>query len=157
MGEYEIHPYKNQEYLEVPMFREEKGSAALTTPIIIAISVFLLAILLVFSINILMPYIWYDKLSSYSMKYIFIMEEYGYLTPVERSNLSDELKSVGFDESRLTITATEKIQDYGSPIFLNISYKYNMILPRLLSGSLATVVQGNIVDMNVRRQSVSKR
>jgi hypothetical protein len=139
------------------MLKQNSGSAVITTPIIIAISFFMIALLLVFAVNILMPYIWYEKLSGYSLKYIFIMEEYGSLTSVEKNNLLDELKSGGFDEDNITIVATETLQDYGMPIFLNISYKYPMKLPKLLSGRMTAVFQSNQVEMNVRRQSVSKR
>lgn len=137
--------------------KDNKGSAVLTTPIVLAISLFFLALFLVFIVNMLMPFIWYEKLSGQTLKYIFVMEEYGYLTNDERNSLLNELSSSGFDKSKITITSTDAPVDYGEPIFLNISYNYNMHLPVLNNGSLSADNQDNTVVMNVRRQSVSKR
>lgn len=68
------------------MKKKNKGNAILTTPIIIAIGIFIVSTLVVLAIKILMPYIWYEKLSSTCIKYVFVMEEYGYLTKNEASN-----------------------------------------------------------------------
>ena len=69
------------------MHRRNKGSAIITTPLVIAIGMMIIAMLIVSSIKIIMPYIWYEKLSSICMKYVFVMEEYGYLTKKEGSLL----------------------------------------------------------------------
>ena len=69
------------------MIKNNKGSTIVTTPVIIAIGMILISILIVFTIKILMPYIWYEKLSSTCIKYIFVMEDYGYLTKTEKKNL----------------------------------------------------------------------
>lgn len=134
-----------------------KGSTVVTAPIVIAISIFFLAILLIYAVNYLMPFIWYEKLSSYSLRYTFIMEEYGYLTADEKANLINDLSTAGFDTDNVNITATEAPVDYGDPIFLNISYKYNFDLPAFSGNSLSTSKQNNELEMVVRRHSVSKR
>ncbi len=137
--------------------KSSRGSTALTTPLVIAISLFFIALLLVFCVNALMPFIWYEKLSSHSLKYIFVMEEYGYLTPDERNNLLIELASSGFDTDNVTISATVTPIEYGEPIFLEIVYNYDMVTPALNEGSLSTTEQNSTVVMNVSRQSISKR
>lgn len=137
--------------------KSNKGSAVLTTPIVIAISLFLLALLTVFCVNYLMPFIWYEKLSSQSLKYIFVMEEYGYLTPDERNNLLNDLAFAGFDANEVTINATNAPEEYGEPIFLDISYNYKIALPVLDNRRLSAVKQENTVQMNIRKQSISKR
>ena len=86
--------------------KNNKGSAILTTPIIISIGISIVSILVVMSIKILMPYIWYERLSSTCIKYVFIMEEYGYLTKKEMNTLKKELKKQGFDEDKLKISYT---------------------------------------------------
>lgn len=134
-----------------------RGSAVITTPLVIAISLFFFSLLTVFCINFLMPFIWYEKLSSQSLKYIFVMEEYGYLTQEERNNITSELVSSGFDTDSISVSATEIPSDYGDPIYLDITYNYRINLPMLNSGSLSATNQSNIIQMNVRRQSVSKR
>ena len=137
--------------------KSNKGSAVLTTPIVLAISLFFLALFLVYIVNMLMPFIWYEKLSGQTLKYIFVMEEYGYLTNDERNSLVAELDSSGFDTSKIIITSTDSPASYGDPIFLNVSYVYDLLLPILNTGSLSTVNQNNTIIMNVKRQSISKR
>ena len=95
-----------------------------------------------------MPYIWYEKLSSTCLKYIFVMEEYGYLTNKEKKSLENELVKQGFEEKNLTINCTTKKQEYGNPIFLNVNYLYLLNLP---------IVGEKEILMNISRESVSKR
>ena len=139
------------------ILKSNKGSAVLTTPIVLAISLFFLALFLVYIVNMLMPFIWYEKLSSQTLRYMFIMEEYGYLTPDEKNSLVSELDSSGFDTSKITITSTDAPVEYGEPIFLNINYNYSLLLPVLNKSSLSTVNKDNSIIMKVRRQSISKR
>ncbi len=128
--------------------KSQKGSSILTTPIIIAIGMMLVATLIVFAIKILMPYIWYEKLSSTCIKYVFIMEEYGYLTRKEKSNLLNELEKQGFEKENVKVQSTTKLQSYGSPIYLNVEYKYNLKLP---------IIGEKTIPMEISRTSVSKR
>lgn len=128
--------------------KSQKGSSILTTPIIIAIGMMLVATLIVFAVKILMPYIWYEKLSSTCIKYVFIMEEYGYLTRKEKSNLLNELEKQGFEKENVKVQSTTKLQSYGSPIYLNVEYKYSLKLP---------IIGEKTVPMEISRTSVSKR
>ncbi len=128
--------------------KKNRGSEVITTPLVIAIGLMLLAILIVFCVNVLTPYIWYEKLSSTCLKYVFVMEEYGYLTNVEKNNLIKDLQNQGFDTKQLTIQSTSKRQTYGSPIYLNARYVYKMKLP---------LIGNKNVVMDINRESVSKR
>ncbi|MBQ8299780.1 MAG: hypothetical protein IJX99_08030 [Clostridia bacterium] len=125
-----------------------KGNAILTTPIIIAIGVMLVSTLIVLAVNILMPYIWYEKLSSACIKYIFVMEEYGYLTKNEVKNLENELVAQGFDNNKLKISYTASRVSYGNPIFLKVAYDYDLKIP---------FVEDENIPMVIERNSVSKR
>lgn len=128
--------------------KKSRGSEIITTPVIIAIGLILLSILLVFAIKILMPYIWYEKLSSTCLKYIYIMEEYGYLTSKEKENFTNELIAQGFERKNLKISCTNKRQNYGIPIYLNVNYIYELDLP---------IIGEREIPMNINRKSVSKR
>ena len=128
--------------------KSKKGTEIITTPIIIALGILMVAVLIVFSIKIIMPYIWYEKLSSTCLKYVFIMEEYGYLTNLEEKNLMKELKKQGFMEKKVKVNCTKKQQKYGYPIYLNVSYTYELERP---------VVGKKQVEMTINRESVSKR
>jgi len=128
--------------------KAKRGSEVLTTPIIIAMGILLVSILIVFAVKIITPYIWYEKLSSTCLKYIFVMEEYGYLTRQEKNSLEEELIEQGFDKNNLMIYCTSKRQEYGTPIYLNVNYSYWLNLP---------IVGKKEVPMNIMRESVSKR
>jgi len=130
------------------IFLNNRGSEILSTPIIIAIGIMLISTLVVICIKILTPYIFYEKLSSTCLKYVFVMEEYGYLTEKEKDNLKKELIRQGFNDNDLTIKYTNKRQVYGSPLYLKVNYKYNLELP---------IIGKKEIEMNINRESVSKR
>lgn len=127
---------------------DKKGSSILTTPIIIAIGMLFVMILVLTTVEVIIPYLWYEKLSSSCIKYLFIMEEFGYLTNKEANVLKADLESQGFDVDKITLRYTNNKVKYGEPIFLEVGYKYNMQLP---------IVGGKIIEMNVERNSISKR
>jgi len=143
--------------VKVQNFKSEKGSTEVGAPIVTAISMFLIALLIVVCVNILIPFIWYEKLSLESLKYIFIMEEYGYLTQDEKSRLINELTSENFKLEGIDVVATDQPMEYGEPIFLNIIYTYTYNLPFLNGNSLSAEKKEMSIPMIVRRQSVSKR
>lgn len=130
------------------MNKKKTGSAIVTTPIVIAIGIMIISALIVLMINILMPYIWYEKLSSTCIKYIYVMEEFGYLTKNEVNNLKEELESQGFDEENISMAYTSTKVDYGNPIFLEIKYDYKIDMPFDINID---------VPMVITRNSVSKR
>lgn len=128
--------------------KNQKGSTIITTPVIIAIGIMIVSMLIVMAVKILMPYVWYEKLSSTCIKYVFVMEEFGYLTKNEANELKEELVKQGFKEERLKLSYTSSRVNYGNPIFLKISYNYDVDLP---------LVASQTIPMVVERNSVSKR
>ena len=128
--------------------KSEKGSSIITTPVIIAIGMMLVAALIVLAVKILVPHIWYEKLSSTCIKYVFVMEEYGYLTKKEKQNLITELAKQGFEKEKIQVDCTSSVQPYGNQIYLNVAYDYRLQLPFL---------EEQIVPMEINRVSVSKR
>lgn len=130
------------------MFKNNKGSAILTTPIIIAIGIMLVTSLIVLAVQMLIPYLWYEKLSSTCIKYIYIMEEYGYLTSKEARVLKEDLKEQGFNVENLKLKYTNYRVEYGEPITLSLLYDYKIKLPFMNEQN---------IQMKVERNSVSKR
>ena len=126
----------------------QSGSSIITTPIIIAIGMMLVASLIVLAVNILTPYLWYEKLSSTCIKYVFVMEEYGYLTKQEKLNLLSELEKQGFKKDEIKINCTSSVQPYGNKIYLNVLYNYCLKIP---------FTQEKRIPMEINRVSVSKR
>ena len=128
--------------------KNQKGNTMITTPVVVAIGMILISVLIVFTIKILMPYIWYEKLSSTCIKYIFVMEEYGYLTRAEKKNLISDLSKQGFEKEKLNLDATSRLQRYGDPIYLNIKYEYDLDIP---------MIDLKSIPMEIKKSSVSKR
>jgi hypothetical protein len=127
---------------------KQSGNSILTAPIIVAVGMVLIAILIVFVVKIITPYIWYEKLSSTCIKYIFIMEEYGYLSKIEKNNLIDELGDNGFNPDKLQVDCTSSKKAYGEPIYLNVQYDFDLNLPNM---------EEKTIMMRINRESVSKR
>jgi hypothetical protein len=128
--------------------KKQKGSSIITTPIIIAIGIILISILIVTIVKIIMPYIWYEKLSSTCIKYVYVIEEYGYLTKKEAKMLEQELKKQGFNEEKLKIEYTSQKVNYGDEIYLKINYEYEFELP---------IAGKQEIPMQIEKYSVCKR
>ncbi len=128
--------------------KKQNGNAILTTPLLIAIGTILIAILTVTTIKILMPYIWYEKLSSTCIKYVFVIEEYGYLTKKETKLLIDELEKEGFEREKIKLEYTSKAVNYGDEIYLKIKYDYNLKIP---------MIGEKTIPMQIEKYSICKR
>lgn len=126
----------------------KKGSTILTTPVIIALGILIVTSLIVLAVQVLVPYLWYEKLSSTCIKYVYIMEEFGYLTSQEAKALKEDLKEQGFDVDKLNMKYTNYRTSYGDPIYLKLAYDYEMKLP---------FQKAQTIEMKVERNSVSKR
>ena len=130
------------------MLSNKSGSSVLTTPIIIAFGIMIVTVLLLLVVEVIMPYLWYEKLSSTSIKYVYLMEEFGYLTNKEVNLLKDDLENQGFKMKNINIEYTNNKVDYGEPIYLKIFYKYELTIP---------LASSKLIDMQVERNSVCKR
>ena len=108
----------------------------------------MVTILVLVIVEILMPYIWYEKLSSTCIKYVYVMEEYGYLTSKEANILREDLLNQGFEGDKIDLKYTNNKVPYGEPIFLKVAYKYELELP---------FMEPQIINMEIERNSVSKR
>lgn len=115
------------------MLKEQKGSVIITTPIMTIAMFFIICITIVVSIEIIKPFVIYEKISSVALKYVFIMEEYGYLNDIERNNLIIELEGKGVDRSKLIISGDTKKRDYGELIKLRIEYEYSTKLYNIIN------------------------
>jgi hypothetical protein len=107
-------------------------------------------------VNILKPFIVYEKLSSSSLKYIFVMEEYGYLTIREREKLKSDLEGKGLEKDRINLRATSEEREYGEPISLILSYDCPLTLPSFNNSFIPTLNKKDI-EVKVSKYSFSKR
>lgn len=128
--------------------KKQKGNSVITAPIIIAIGMILISSLIVTAIKIITPYLWYEKLSSTCIKYIFVIEEFGYLTKKEVKLLLDELKKQGFNEKNISLDYTSEKVNYGDEIYLKIDYNYEFDIP---------IMGKQEVPMRIEKYSICKR
>ena len=131
----------------------KKGNTVLTMPFVIIISLTLIMLFSVFAINMIIPFIWYEKLQHISYKYMYVIEKYGYLTEGEKESLIQELNRHGFDKDEVEIEAPDKPMGYGNIIEFNIKYKYKQKIPSW-KGSLKMVTKD--IPINVNKTIISK-
>ena len=138
------------------MIKSNKGSTILITPIIWVITIFIFIFFIVFGIRIMEPFMIYQKMSSTALKYIFVMEEFGYLNKSDEKTLNNELVSKGLKNENILITATNQLKDYGEVIELTVIYQHpykkvsfdNSLIPRY---------NEELMEICVSKKGVSKR
>jgi len=131
------------------------GNSILAFPIMLLTSSMFMIIIGVYVINLIIPFLWYEKLNSISQKYMFVIEKYGYLTEIEKSSLLTDLENQGFDISYIEIIAPNIIKNYGELIEFEIKYKLNQKTPIMLKGNVN--LSENDIDIVVKKYSYSKR
>ena len=99
----------------------------------------------------------YQKISETSLKYIFIMEEYGCLAAKDKANLLKELSEKGIDTSKVKIVANERFREYGQVIELKIQYQYAFKQAKFRKRTLMPEYVEEDIAMCVSKKGVSKR
>lgn len=133
--------------------KSKKGNTVLTLPFVIVISFLVIIVFGIFTINMILPFVWYQKLQLTSNKYMYIIEKYGYLTEIEKNNLIEELVSEGFNKDELEIETSSSPKGYGNPVEFNIMYNYKQKLPSW-KGSFEMKTKD--IKLNVRKVVISK-
>lgn len=101
-------------------------------------------------INMIVPFIWYQKLQVIATKYMYIIDKYGYLTSREEQQMITDMKQDGFDTSYVTISVPKTKQPYGKLINLEIKY---IITHNVLTLNAKTIKTISVV---VKKYSYSK-
>ena len=108
---------------------KKKGniSEALT----LVVSLGCLVVITVYIINMIIPFIWYQKLENIAGKYVYIIERFGYLTDEEEKCLYNDLKEEGFNIDNVQIDCPKSYLNYGTLFKFEIKYmllqEYNII------------------------------
>ena len=135
----------------------KKGNSVITVPVMLVFSIVVLCSIGVLLMNILKPYIMYEKLLSTTLRYMFVLEDYGYLTDDEIDLLIEELAMQGFNREDISVEATQTIQDYGDTVYLSITYNYSLDLPLVKEQSLVIDNKTYTNSMKVVKYGVCKR
>lgn len=137
------------------MLKKESGSVIITAPIITIAMFFIISISIIIAIEVVSPFVVYEKISSVALKYIFIMEEYGYLNDIEKNNLIKELENKGINRNRLKITGDNVARNYGEAIELKIEYDYPSKIYTIVNNFRANEEVVNI-PIIIEKKSFSK-
>lgn len=133
------------------MSNNNKGNTIILYPIILFFSIIIVIFIGYFFINLIFPFIWYEKLNAISQKYMYIIEKYGYLTDLEEYNLISDLKNSGFDIDNIEIEIPSRYTTYGELLNFKIKYKIFYIVPFWGKTS-----QENMVEIVVNKSSYCK-
>lgn len=136
--------------------KSQKGGTMVAMPVVLIVVFFIFISIAVMFIRLMEPFVIYEKMSSSSLKYIFVMEEYGYLTESDRTKLKNELIGKGLKGENISIRATSELEEYGRPISLIINYKHNMNLPSFENSFIPRMSEKEI-KLKVFKRSFSKR
>lgn len=104
--------------------KNKRGSSLITAPIITACSLIVLIIFFITIINYIKPFIWFEKLSIITQKYLYVVERFGRLTESERKDLDIDLINKGFDIDKIKISMPKQDLKYGNLFEFGISYNY---------------------------------
>lgn len=134
--------------------KNKKGNTTFTLPIILVIAMIFIVLIGTYIISLITPFIWYEKLNSISQKYMFVIEKYGYLTDLEKSNLVNDLKNDGFNISYIEIIAPNVKKNYGELIEFKIKYKVIQKNPTISNGVIRNTQKD--INMSIKKYSYSK-
>ena len=134
--------------------RYKNGSSAVTVPIILVISIFMIIIIGTYIINSIIPFIYHQKLITLANKYMFVIEKFGYLTDEEKNLLESELNDSGFDISRIILKYPNELKNYGELIEFEIDYILVLKTPTIADGTYNLIEKETI--LKVRKNSFSK-
>ncbi len=134
----------------------KKANSVITLPLLIAFATIAIGVLSIFLISLIKPYILYEKLLSTSLRYMFVLEEYGYLNENDKKLLINELENQGFNKENIVIDTTKEKVQYGDSVYLIIEYRYNMSLPFFKDNSLAIKKDKKDILMRVVKYGVCK-
>jgi len=134
--------------------RYKNGNSAVTVPIILVISIFMIIIMGTYIINSIIPFIYHQKLITLANKYMFVIEKFGYLTDEEKNLLESELNDSGFDISRIILKYPNELKNYGELIEFEIDYILVLKTPTIVDGTYNLIEKETI--LKVRKNSFSK-
>ena len=104
--------------------KNKKGEVTQIFTLLVSFAI--LVITIVYIINMLMPFVWYQKLQNIADKYLYIVERFGYLTESEKEELYKDLTNEGFDTNNIIVEYPDKKLEYGKKFNFNITYKLNL-------------------------------
>lgn len=104
--------------------KNKKGNISQIFTLVVSLAILIITI--VYIINMLTPFIWYQKLKNIADKYVYVVERFGYLTDIEREELYKDLSKEGFDMAKITLECPKEKLEYGQMFSFNLKYNLNI-------------------------------
>ena len=104
----------------------KNGETLVSVVFVTFVCIMIIIYIFYYLFNIINVFICYEKLNNIALKYIFILERFGYITVEERAEMINDLTSSGFDKENIMINA-----------------------PNILYRTIRTVVRDSIILKNV--------
>lgn len=133
---------------------KKRGFSVVITPIIVLICMIFILFLTCFIVNVIKPFILYEKLNGIANKYMFVIEKYGYLSQNEKMSLEEEIKNRGFDLENIDIVYPEFQKSYGEVLEFCIKYQFDLKVPLLNDKGVEKTSKK--INLTVKKHSISK-
>ena len=112
-----------------------------------------LIVLMVYIVNVITPFIIYQKLQMIATKYMYVIEKYGYLTDNEEKMLYSDLAKEGFEKNKIQTNFPNAKQDYGTLFSFEIKYEYEQEFSVFSYGIKKEV---RTIPLHIKKYSYSK-
>ncbi len=132
----------------------KRGNTSLTIVFVTFICIIISIYIVSYIFNIINVFICYQKLNNISLKYMFILEKYGYLTQDEKDELFNDLQKNNIDTSNVVIDVPEDISSFGTKLDFVIEYKYK--LNRIFFSENSFGLNVDYINISVKRSCYSK-
>ena len=129
----------------------KRGDASQTLTLMISLG--LLLILTIYILNLLTPFVWYQKLQNIANKYIYVVEKFGYLTDAEEKELYEELEKEGFNREDITLICPKQKLEYGTLFEFEICYNLK-ISYSIIKGEMQN--ETRIISLHIKKYGYSK-
>lgn len=99
-----------------------KKDGNITMTLTLTISLIILIIITIYMVNMILPFVWYEKLENIANKYVYVVERYGYLTENEENELYKDLEEEGVDITNIELDTPKEYLNYGTLFKFQIKY-----------------------------------
>ena len=131
----------------------KNGETLVSVVFVTFVCIMIIIYIFYYLFNIINVFICYEKLNNIALKYIFILERFGYITVEERAEMINDLTSSGFDKENIMINAPNEKGKFGEKLELSIEYKFRLdsiILKNVFSK------ETNYINLKVKKTCYSK-
>ncbi len=108
------------------IINNKRGETLIAVVFVTFVCIMITVYIFYYLFNIINVFICYEKLNNIALKYMFILERFGYITAEEKKEMVNDLTSNGFDEENITINVPTLKSKFGEKLELSIEYKFRL-------------------------------